>query len=79
MNFIFDSFIRTDTSLLTCPIRNGNYSITNWEVTDKFFPESIRKLKSRKFRTSVKLFTNLPNIPKNKPFFKYFIDGEDKI
>jgi hypothetical protein len=80
---MFDSFIRTDMALLTCPIKEGNYSITNWEVTDEFMPESIRNIgktmRSRKFRANLKLFTKLSIIPKNKPFFSYFIDGENKV
>ncbi len=77
LNIVFSTLIKTKASFLACPIKKGTYNITNWEFTDQIIPKSL--LRDCIFRINFKLFTKLPNVPKYKPFFTYYLVGEIKI
>jgi hypothetical protein len=83
INMIYEALVKSKVPSLACPFKIGHSSITNWEITDEFLPTSIKRMgnwrKKRNFFANVKLFSKLPNVPKNKPFINYNLEGEIKI
>jgi hypothetical protein len=83
IKIIYEALIKSKIPISTCPFKTGNYSMTNSEFTDEFIPTTIKHLgnwrKKRIFRANLNLFTKLPNIPKNKPFLSYTLEGELKM
>jgi hypothetical protein len=71
VNMFFETLIKTKASFLACPFKKGTYNITNWEFTDQIVPKGWKK--NSLVRINFKLFTKLPKIPRDKPFFSYYI------